>query len=337
MQNKRIVGRVLFILTSFTMSSPVSPRMLLSTATSVTSVRMPCELHQGLTYTADQPKPKPGQSTKCSSANECLALGKQYLAEPFGASRARGPLEKAVALDPTNAEAYKHLSLAHLSKYEGSMGHMSEDEYCLTERLCRTAISLRPEDAEPYLLLGQILNEETFYGFRSDDAAVEALKRALELKPAWPDAYCELAHAHYLRKQYEEATSAYIIEFTLRREDETHQGQINALKLEYQKQHEKRDSFVVAEIYTKLSKYDKALISLQQAERIDPSDETIRFWMGKIFLSLGDVPSAKHSQEMLVELCKSKDKFFRTQCEVSAQQLFDAIEGARKELDRNQR
>lgn len=309
---------------SLLIASAVTRRMP-STPASLATIKAPCDL-KGRAKLAKSGV-KGGKVLKCSSAEECLALGKQYLAKPSGAEMAQEPLERAIALGPGNAEAYKQLASAHMRRYEDTnIGHMSQEEYCLTETLCRVAISLVPDDHESYLLLGQILNEEKYYGFRSDDAAVEALKRAIELKPAWPDAYCELAHAHYLLNQYEESAAAYTMESALRRGNETQLGQINSVILEYQKHHEVRDAFVVAEIYTKLGRYNEALTSLQHAESINPDDDVIHFWIGKTFLSLGDIESAKREQKLLVELCRSKDKFFVTQCEGSAKGLLEAIE-----------
>jgi tetratricopeptide (TPR) repeat protein len=240
---------------------------------------------------------------------------------------AREALKKAVTLDSGNAEAYKELASAYMHSDEDiNVGHLSEEEYCLAETACRIAISLSPSDAKAFLLLGEILNGQTYYRFRDDDAAVEALTKAIKLNPAYADAYCELAHAYNLLNRYEEAAAAYSVEATLRRENETQQGEISSTVLEYQKQHEVRDAFVVAQIYTKLGNDDKALTSLQRAARISPEDDNIHYWIGKTFLSLGDIQSAKREQELLTELCKSKNKFFITQCQASAQDLLDAIE-----------
>jgi len=314
---------LLILIASCLIPSALTVRMS-SAATALTTIMSPCDFHKSW----QQPKTsaKPVQSAKRSLGSECLGLRKRYPAEASTPSGAQELLKKAIALDPADAEAYKHLASAHLSKNEEFGFRLSEEEYCLIETLCRTAISLQPDDPESYLLLGKILNQETYYEFRSDDAAIEALKRAIELKPAWPDAYCELAHAHYLRKQYEKSAAAYTVEWTLRRENEVQLGQINSAILDYQKHHETRDAFVVAEIFIKLGRYHEALSSLQHAEGVDPEDDVIRFWIGKTFLSLGDIESAKREQKLLVELCKTKDKFFVTQCEGYAHGLLDAIE-----------
>jgi hypothetical protein len=68
------------------------------------------------------------------------------------------------------------------------------------------------------------------------------------------------------------------------------------------------------------------LTFLQRAASLSPEDDNIHYWIGKTFLSLGDIQSAEREQKLLTELCKSKNKFFILQCEASAKDLLDAIE-----------
>ena len=75
------------------------------------------------------------------------------------------------------------------------VGHPSERDYALAESACRTATALEPKDAEAFLLLGQVIDGEIYSGSRSDNAAIEAIENAIKLRPAWPDAYCELGRA----------------------------------------------------------------------------------------------------------------------------------------------
>lgn len=75
-----------------------------SSAASSTTINTPCDLYNRANFAKSQAKRV--QSAKCSSAEECLALGKQYLAKPSGAEMAQELLERAIALGPANAEAY---------------------------------------------------------------------------------------------------------------------------------------------------------------------------------------------------------------------------------------
>ena len=217
--------------------------------------------------------------------------------------------------------------MAYFRQDEGlSNKPMSEEEFHRAEVACRSALSLAPNDAEALLLLGQILSGELYIGSRSDDSAVDVLKRAIEVKPAWPDAYCVLAHTYSLLSRYEEAVVAYETEETLRRESEgAQQDDVNRLILESKRSHRCADRFVVARIHTKSAHYDKALTSLRQAATLDPQDDLIRFWIGKTLLSLGEVEEARREQSALAEVCKAKNKFLVSQCESMAKELGEAI------------
>ncbi|MEK6301668.1 MAG: tetratricopeptide repeat protein [Acidobacteriota bacterium] len=205
------------------------------------------------------------------------------------------------------------------------VGRRSKEEYCRAETACRKAISLAPHDAEAFLLLGTILAGETYNELRYDDSAVEAIKTAIELKPGWADAYCALARACDLLKRYEEAAAAYTEEARLRNEKQFEHGR-SSIIIQSEKDHSVVDAFVVAQIYTKLGKYDKALTSLQRAATLSPEDDVIHSWIGRTFLNLGDIESAKREQKLLSELCKSKNEFFIAQCQARAQDLLKAID-----------
>src|SRR6185295_10168210 len=202
-----------------------SPTRCTSTV-NVTNTRVVAD--QGQSRQANEPRQasigKEAESMRCSSADDCLRLGLQYLdgdGKLPSPRAALAPLQRAVELDPANAAAQKALAMAYILQHEGlSIGHMSEEEFHRAEVACRSALSLAPNDAEALLLLGQILSGELYNGFRSDDSAVDVLKRAIEVKPAWPDAYCVLARTYSFLSRYEDAVVAYETEETVRRESE---------------------------------------------------------------------------------------------------------------------
>ena len=283
----------------------------------------PCEPLE--TYRKFARDVKGGEAVNCSSAEDCLRRAQKVLHEPFGKQLAQQAIQRAITLEYANAEDRRPPS-PYLRADEDNVGHTSIENLCRAEAFCRASISLAPNNPEAFLLLGWILNCEVYRLFRSDDSAVEAIKKAIDLKPAWAEAYCELAHAFDLLRRYEEAVEAYSVEATLRHESVSDEGQIGEPVLSNKKAHEARDAFVVAQIFTKLGRHDKALASLQLAERINPKDDVIHFWTGKTLLSLGDIGAARFEQERLVELCKSKDKFFVTQCEGYAKNLLEEIQ-----------
>jgi tetratricopeptide (TPR) repeat protein len=270
------------------------------------------------------------QSISCSSAEECLKLGQKYLSNlPFDRRTASEVLERAVALDPSNGEAYKALATAYMRRDGAVLGRSySDEELRKAEATCRSATSLLPNDPEPFLLLGEILNLELSYRLRTDFSNVEALKKAIELKPAWPEAYCKLAHGYNLLSRYEEAIAAYETEAALRREDEDlHRNETRSpIILEAERSHQAADAYMVAQMCAKLGADDKALAALQRAKDLQPQDDLIRFWLVKTLLNLGDIESARREQKALVELCRSKNEYLVKQCEGMAKELLEAIE-----------
>jgi tetratricopeptide (TPR) repeat protein len=324
-QRRTLSPRALLLCAVILIVLTLSARILYTTVGSSGTTKEPCGNPDGF----DRPKSSGEgvQSVNCQSAKDCLTQAQQYLAEASDMNMPQHMLEKALALEPDNAEAYKLLASTYLGYYEKiGVGHPSEEDYCRAEAACRSAISHKPDDPKTFLLLGRILNGQVSSGFRSDDQGVKVLKKAIELKPQYADCYCELGHTYDLLKRYEEAADAYSVEANLRRQNEAKQSQSDLVTSESQRNHEVKDSFLLAQIYTKLGEYEKALTPLQHAASIKPKDHVIRFWIGKTYLSLGDIQSAKREQVVLAEMCNATDKFFVEQCKVSAKVLLDAIE-----------
>src|SRR5262249_44498679 len=113
----------------------------------------------------------------------------------------------------------------------------------------------------------------------------------------------------------------------LRDDENSHRNDTRpASVLESEMSHQAADAYMVAQMCAKLGNDDKALAALQRAKDISPHDDVIRFWLVKILLNLGDIESARREQRALVEVCKSKDKYFIEQCETRARELLEAIE-----------
>jgi len=237
-------------------------------------------------------------------------------------------IERAIALDPGDPRGHKRLASAYLNYFGAFLGnvHLSEEQSCRAETGCQAAISLDPNDAETFLLLGQIINMEIHWGYREDDAAIESIKRAIELKPGWPDAYCTLGHAYNLLKRYEESVAAYSSETALI-DQQSFPSTADAVNLDARKSHQVSDDYLVAEMYTSLGRHREALKSLQHAERLNPEDDFIHFLAGRAYLRLGDIDSARHEHALVEGLCGS-NKFLEFRCEAYAKELMSDITSA---------
>ena len=244
------------------------------------------------------------------------------------------PLERAVALDPGNPAVNKVLASAYMDSFGcfGGMNlHLAKREACRAETACRASLAVVPDDADALLLLGEILTAEVNWGYRTDDAAIGPLKRAIEIRPNWPEAYCSLGNAYRLLKRYEEALAAYTIEADARdRVEHPAPPHPSPDGLEPWQHHQVGDAYMVAEMCTKIGRFNEALRWLLSAEKIDPEDIVIHFWAGKTYLNLGDIESAKRERQTIAGLRLCSDKFLGYQCDGYGKSLQDAIEAAAK-------
>jgi tetratricopeptide (TPR) repeat protein len=172
---------------------------------------------------------------------------------------------------------------------------------------------------------------EVNWGYRSDDAAVEGLKKAVQLRPDWAEAYCELATAFRLRNRFEEAVAAFEKEAELRAGNEPG-GQVKGspLNIEAWKSHEWSDLISAADMCSKMGRYQQALGYLHRAASLAPEDVLSRSIAGQTYIKLGDIESAKREHDALIGICKSVDRFFVAQCEGYSEGLLEAIERASK-------
>jgi len=256
-------------------------------------------------------------------------MAERHVSPLAGTQEAIPFIERAIALDPGDPRGHRRLASAYLNYFGAIVGmnlHLTEEQSCRAETACQAAISLDRNDAEAFLMLGQIINMEIHWGYREDDAAIESIKKAIELKPDWPDAYCALGHAYTLLKRYEETMAAYSSELVLR-DQQGFLSTADAATLDARKSHQVSDDFLVAEMYTNLGKHREALKSLQHAERLQPEDDFIHFLAGKAYLRLGDIDSARHEHAEVAGLCGSK-RFLEFRCEAYAKELMSDIKSA---------
>jgi tetratricopeptide (TPR) repeat protein len=273
----------------------------------------------------------------CSSAVDCINEAEQLFDGGAG-DRAKAPLERAIALDKGNSRAYRDLALVYMRWYDPSsqVGGLSrgpsEEECRQADSACRTALALAPDDTQALLLLGEITNRLIERrGFSGDESAIEPLKQAIEINPDCPDPYSELGHGYTLVKQYDEAVAAYTTAVALRRGLES----LDTDRYSAQRQREQQitDALAIVDLCGKTGKHNLALEPLQEAEKslapVDYRSELVHFALGKTYLVLGDIESAKREKELVAQACAAENKFVVYRCEAAVKDLQEAIDKSR--------
>ena len=174
----------------------------------------------------------PGPAPKDARVQAQLDLARGYI-EQRDLSRARGPLEKAVEIDPTNVEVHVLTAIVY----------HAEAEYEIAESHYKRALRLEPNNAQALNNYGTFLYSRERYddaikqleklvkdtGYRARSQAFENLglanlqagnlsdaesnfQRALELNFRQPRATLELADIAYNRGEYK-AAAARLMEF----------------------------------------------------------------------------------------------------------------------------
>jgi serine/threonine protein kinase/tetratricopeptide (TPR) repeat protein len=110
---------------------------------------------------------------------------------PEAFPRAKEAANKARALDQNHAEAMSVL---------GTVAFWHDWDYGEAERLLRTALQLRPSDADAELFLGHLLANLGRF-----DEALESIRRARGFDPEWPLARAHEGHFLYMARQYDRA------------------------------------------------------------------------------------------------------------------------------------
>jgi Flp pilus assembly protein TadD len=264
----------------------------------------------------------------CSSANDCVDQAEQLFRRLSG-GLAKAPLERALALDPSNVRAYTDLALVYMRRHDGICAGLSPDmcsreDYVQAEAACRAALDLSPDDTQALLLLGKVINREVERGFRMDVAAIQPLKRAIEINPNCPDLYSELGHAYRLANRYDEAVAAYNTDAALRLE----MGPAEAHGEGYSAQRQQliTDALTISWLCEKTGDHKRAVEALEHAEILDPDDDVVHFRLGKAYLAAGDVVGAKKELALVTAACRSKDEMLVYRCEAAASELREAVE-----------
>lgn len=140
--------------------------------------------------------------TQSLEAYEAYLLGRQKWSARTAASTAEAVtlFQKAIDLDPDYAQAYAGLADAY--RHQVPYGGLPEAEALpKAERAVRKALVLDDQLAEGYATLGGLLAQQN----RDLAEAEAALKRALELNPAYSDAYNWLALTYQASGEFEKA------------------------------------------------------------------------------------------------------------------------------------
>lgn len=132
-------------------------------------------------------------------ADAWAGLGSAYKRMPIAAGAASGEAlpkakaaaERALSIDPTNAEAHSVL---------GTVAFWHGWDYAEAERLLRRALELQPSSADSQVFLAHVLANTGRH-----DEALDEIRRARALDPAWPVARAHEGHFLFIARRYERA------------------------------------------------------------------------------------------------------------------------------------
>ena len=210
------------------------------------------------------------------SAEAQNALGEAFNA--FGdAQAARGPFEKDVALDPRFAEAHVNLGLVLLEagKLDPAAIHLDR------------AIELlghQPDAAYPHYLRAKVLSQQ------SDVAKAAAhLREAVALRPDFAEAWSDLGDARKTLLDDAGALAAFERAVALAPDDSVAQTRLGSQYFDEGKAH-------------------LAVAHLQEAARLDPTNQSTLYSLQRALRQDGQVAPADEIKQELAELLRNKDK-----------------------------
>jgi tetratricopeptide (TPR) repeat protein len=151
--------------------------------------------------------------------------------------QALGDLDRAIALDPTNARAFRERSNSHRSAGRIDLALADANE----------SLRLDPHDAKAFDNRGNVFNNNGQY-----DRAIEDYNEALRLDPGFGLAFMDRGAAYYFKMEYEHAIEDY---------DE-------AIKLDPGRDRAYANRGAA---YKKLGRTEQALADESEAIRLDPS------------------------------------------------------------------
>jgi tetratricopeptide (TPR) repeat protein len=229
------------------------------------------------------------------------SLGVAYFnAQQF--DKATAPLERAAAADgPTKTEARRMLALSwlNLGAYDKAANLLEQDplragdaslQYAYALALVRNGraeqaqqifselLSTHPDSPELIVLLGQAHAQQGDYG-----SAIEALQRALALKPGVRDANAALGFIYFKQGRLDEAVAA------LRAELRAYPDEVSAMQ-------------TLATVLELKGEANEAQLLLRSALKVRPEFADARYLLGKILLAQGSTAEAVEHLEAAARL-----------------------------------
>lgn len=193
-----------------------------------------------------------GRKVRASDVATYASLSNAYLRlERY--EEAQDALEKALSIDPENADYYFRLGMIHIK--QNLMAKAVGD--------FKQAIAHDPVHYEAYYNLGVLYVQQGC----SEEAAQMFLK-AIHVKPQDPQAYRDLGDAYFSLGDYEEAIAQYRQVLSLARHDAYSFYRMGCIFSEY------------------LSHHQEAFEALREAIHIDPDMGDAQFHFGKVCIQL---------------------------------------------------
>lgn len=190
---------------------------------------------------------------------------------------AAGLLERAVLLEPKNAEARYRLGSCY---YELENYKKAIESY-------RIAISLQPDHYDAVVYLGNSLDYDGQF-----EKAVEMYRKAIQLKPDQWQPHYELGIAQYNQKLFSDAAVSF--QETIKRgqsiEDERRNETIS------------RSYYFLGDSHRLSKRYSEAIKAFQEAIKIDETAELAIYGLGMSYVGVGNSAGARQQYEKLREV-----------------------------------
>jgi serine/threonine protein kinase/Tfp pilus assembly protein PilF len=214
-------------------------------------------------------------------------------------------MEKAIAIDPNFAMAYRSLAIAY-----GNQGSSSERARYLQKAF---ELSARASERERYIIEGDyyLQSEKTY------DKAVEIYKKLLELYPDDAMGYSKLAWLYSDLEQWDQAIEnseksikykaedIYIYEYLASgyENKELYEKAVEVLQAYLNTVSDNRDIRLdLADAYFYQKKYDLALAEIEKAYTLDPTYYNYFLYKGDIYFYQGDLVKAEEQYQKLLNL-----------------------------------
>jgi serine/threonine protein kinase/tetratricopeptide (TPR) repeat protein len=182
-----------------------------------------------------------------------------------------GEFQKAVQLDPTNAQAYTGLASA-----EKQLNKLDE-----AEKTYQRVIQLRPQYAGAYLDLGGFYLQQ-----QQVEKAIDMFSRAVAVAPDSYRGYSNLGAAYCYQAKFAEAIQPLRQSIAIRPTSDAYTN--------------------LGTAYLRLRRYPDAIGAYQQAVKVDESQYAVWGSLGDAYHYSGDQAAAKSAYEKAVSLANAK-------------------------------